>query len=199
MKKIIVLIAVCLFSRSSAISQPISLTEQEKIDLEYLYEEERLANDVYQQLADKWKVKVFVNIAQSEKRHYSHLLSLLGKYQIAIPKNEVGFYNSAALNQLYDRFIKAGTSSFKEALLVAAQFEEYDIVDLEEAISRTEKEDIKIVYHGLRSGSMNHLRALYKTIKRHGYDYEPVLLNKVQFQEIISKKQKKRKGRVITF
>jgi len=157
----------------------------------------RVANDVYKQLAKKWSSRVFSQIAISEERHYFYLMDLLEKYNMPIPKNEVGFYNSAVLNSIYDNFMSHGMSSYMSALQVAAQFEEYDIVDLQEASERAEKPAIKRVYQYLINGSKNHLRALYRNIKRKNGSYEPVLLGKVEFMEIVNKdKNRKRKSDV---
>jgi len=192
MKKIILSI-ICLSLISNWVfGQKTRLTEHEKKDLRYLYEEERLANDVYNQLAKKWNSRVFAQIATSENRHYTYLLDFLEKYQESIPKNEVGFYNSMELNSIYDNFITNGFKSYKDALLVAAQFEEYDIVDLQEAMEMTDKQELKKVYVYLEEGSKRHLRALYRNIKRKRMNYEPILLGKKEFLEIINQEKNRK-------
>jgi len=198
MKKIAFISTILLLLIGKTFAQTNTLTEQEIEDLKYLYEEERLANDVYTQLAKKWKSRIFVQIAKSEKRHYTYLLDRLEKHHIPIPKNEVSFYNSGQLNDRYDEFLHVGMRSYEEALQAAAQFEEYDIVDLQNALALTDKRDLQLVYRYLISGAKIHLAVLYRKIKRKNGSYQPVLLKQSEFDNIInSGKKGKRKRRML--
>lgn len=191
MKKIVLLFVILLFFINKEYAQVQKISEREKHDLKYLYEEERLAHDVYSQLAKKWHSRVFSEIAQSEQQHFTYLLDQLEIHNIPIPKNEVGFYNSVKLNNIYDDFLRIGSVSYDQALQVAAQFEEYDIVDLEEALERTDEKDLQMVYQYLISGAKIHLRKLYRNMKKRKINYEPILLRKIEFEEIVKNKNKK--------
>ena len=61
-------------------SAPLSAAE--RAGLIYMYEEEKLARDVYNALYDKWKLPVFRNIASSEETHMESIALLLDRYGI---------------------------------------------------------------------------------------------------------------------
>ena len=74
----------------------------------------------------------------------------------------------------------------EDALVVGATVEEVDIIDLKEAISNTDKADIKTVYENLMKGSRNHLRSFVSNMKSRGYSYSPQYLNQEEFDEIVN-------------
>ncbi|MEA1940422.1 MAG: DUF2202 domain-containing protein, partial [Candidatus Caldatribacteriota bacterium] len=62
-----------------------NLDETEKEGLLLMREEEKLARDVYLNLYEKWNLKTFYNIAQSEKTHMEAIKTLLDRYDIKDP------------------------------------------------------------------------------------------------------------------
>lgn len=164
------------------------LTEEEKNGLLYMVEEEKLAHDVYVKLYDKWGLQIFNNIAQSETTHIDTVRMLLQKYNLTDPTiNEgVGEFQNPHLQELYNQLIEMGMQSEVDALKVGALIEELDIVDLQERIAQTNKVDIITVYENLMMGSRNHLRSFVSTLKNMGVTYEPQILSKEEYEEIIS-------------
>jgi len=49
------------------------LNEKQIADLEFMYEEEKLAGDLYARLGEEWGLPAFKNISQSEAQHMSTL------------------------------------------------------------------------------------------------------------------------------
>ncbi len=68
------------------------LTAAEEEGLLFMREEEKLARDVYLVLFDKWGLRVFENIAESEQRHMDAVLYLLGKYGLDDPARDPAFF-----------------------------------------------------------------------------------------------------------
>lgn len=137
---------------------------QEKEDLLFMYEEERLAGDVYTALAGQWDIPVFSNIAASEQTHMNAVGLLISAYELDLPdESEPGSYAFKELENLYSDLVRQGSSSLERALAVGASIEKQDIADLERRMERTDKEDILITYERLRRGSINHLRAFTRT------------------------------------
>ena len=66
-------------------SQKYNLTERDKNSLLYMYQEEKIARDVYITLGNKWNLRIFKNISQSEQRHMDAVKAILNKYNIPIP------------------------------------------------------------------------------------------------------------------
>jgi len=165
-----------------------SLTDVEKEDLMYMVEEEKLARDVYLTLYEKWKHRVFYNIAQSEQTHVDTVRLLIEKYNLSDPTKgkEIGEFTNPKFEKLYKELVDKGSKSLENALKVGAMIEELDIADLKDCLNHTDKLDIKTVYQNLMKGSRNHLRAFVSNLNNLGVSYEPVYLSKEEFEAIVS-------------
>jgi len=161
------------------------LTQKQIDDLLYMYEEEKLARDVYITLGNKWNSKVFLNIQKSEQRHMDSVKNLLDKYALNTPQkkagniieiddnyyyipttnNSIGKFKNQKLQTLYNDLIKKGNLSLKDALEVGVLVEETDIADLEEKIIGV-PQDIEKVYNNLLKGSHNHLNAFNRNLDK---------------------------------
>lgn len=166
----------------------VPLSPAEVSDLRYMQEEERLARDVYGVFYEKWGMQVFKNIGDAEQTHMDSVTVLIERYGLDVPSESVvpGVFSHAELQALYRDLTEAGMQSPEDALRAAALVEETDIVDLQGAISRTDKEDIHYVYQNLMRGSENHLRAFVKNLEGRGELYSPVVLTQEEYSEIIS-------------
>jgi hypothetical protein len=172
-----------------------SLSEEEISQLLFVREEEKLARDVYITLGGIWDEPVFAAIAASEQRHMDAVGRLIEKYGLVDPVTDdtVGVFSDPNLKTLYDQLtggakadaelsasdagIEDGTTSLVAALRVGAFIEEYDILDLQDALEGTSAKDIENVYENLLQGSGNHLRSFVAQIEANGETYEPVLMN----------------------
>lgn len=76
---------------------------EEAKTLAFMREEEKLARDVYKQLAEKSKLfTVFRNIAESEEQHFQAIGTMLAKYNLPDPaQKDAGVYSDAQLTALY--------------------------------------------------------------------------------------------------
>jgi len=167
------------------------LSEDETAGLLYLREEEKLARDVYVYLYDLYPLPIFKNIPKSEQRHMDAVKVLLDKYKLEDPVAEdvPGTFKNQDLQELYNQLIEAGKVSRVEALKVGALIEETDILDLQEQIDdKIDNKDITQVYTSLLNGSYNHLKAFTRVLKVNGVVYEPVLMEKEDFDSIVSDK-----------
>ena len=137
------------------------LSEKQIADLEFMYEEEKLARDLYSRLGEEWNLPAFANISQSEAQHMAALEALFAKYDLEKPAAAPGEYNSSELAAAYDEFLARGLESEVAALELGKELELKDIADLEEVMIAT-PEDFKAVYANLKAGSENHLAAFDK-------------------------------------
>ncbi len=78
-----------------------------------------------------------------------------------------------------------GLESDQDALRAAAEFEEISIIDLENEMAASEKDDIRVVYQGLLAGSRKHLRSYVNELQGSGVQYAPVYLSRSMFDEIV--------------
>ena len=167
------------------------LSEEETAGLMYMREEEKLARDVYIYLYDLYSLPIFNNIPKSEQRHMDAIKVLLDKYKLEDPVAEdvPGTFKNPDLQELYNKLIEAGKVNRVEALKVGALIEETDILDLQEQIDeKIDNKDITQVYTSLLNGSYNHLKAFTRVLKVNGVTYEPVLMEKEDFDSIVSDK-----------
>jgi hypothetical protein len=151
----------------AATQTTLTLTADEKADLIFMREEEKLARDVYLTLHDIWGTPVFANIATSEQQHMDAILNLLNTYKLPDPTvgKLVGEFVNVELQALYNALITRGKQSALEALLVGGAIEETDIEDLNAAMATSRLRNIDKVYQNLLNGSYNHLRAFASNIQ----------------------------------
>jgi hypothetical protein len=134
------------------------LTEDQIADLEFIYEEEKLARDLYARLDEEWNLPAFDNISQSEEQHIAALEALFDKYDLETPDSASGEYNNTELAEAYEEFLEKGLESEEAALELGRELEEKDIEDLEEFM-RDATPDFEAVYSNLKDGSENHLES----------------------------------------
>ena len=174
-----------VFCAKSSYSQ---YTEEEKNGLIYTFEEEKAAYDFYSAMFAKYNEKVFQNVMDAEKTHQEHVLNLMTELGIDpgsanLPAGE--FYQKE-VKALYDEMMTIGGYSFTDALRAAARYEEKDIDDLRNYLSKAENEKIKTLYGCLDNASQNHLRSFVKKLKNEGINCKPVILSQEVYDQIMS-------------
>lgn len=154
-----------------------SLTElsaAEIATLKWMREEEKLARDVYIELNAFWPAQIFVNIAESEQRHFDALGVKLALYGIADPAtDQVGVFTDPELQALHDELLALGMVSRVAALEVGVTIEETDMIDLQAAIDGTTSVPLQVTYEHLLTGSEHHLASFIKELEAAGVVYEP--------------------------
>ncbi|MFC2064846.1 DUF2202 domain-containing protein [Chloroflexota bacterium] len=164
-----------------------SLTADELDGMVFMFEEEKLARDVYNALFELWGHPIFQSIAGAEQKHMDAVGILLARYAVEIPSTIAGTFNDGELQSLYDGLMAAGSLSLADALKVGATIEEVDILDLMERMEKTDKADILWVYENLLNGSYNHLRSFTTVLERTSSEvYQPQYMDDSAYQEIIS-------------
>jgi hypothetical protein len=151
------------------------LDEEQKATIYAIYEEEKLARDVYRTLGNVYpEENTFANIQFSEQAHMDAVKNLCERYDITIivsdetgvftiiePHDFQGFYND-----VYITFVEEETGSLLEALEIGQEIEVMDSEDLELLLSLDFPLDVKKVFTNLLNGSYNHLDAFNNAIDR---------------------------------
>jgi hypothetical protein len=169
------------------------LTAKEVEGILFMRQEEKLARDVYRVIYDKWGLRIFNNISNSEQTHMDALARIIARYNLDDPISEdiPGTFLDDKLQLLYKELIERASKSLNEALIVGALIEELDIADLEHWLAATDNEDVRIVYQNLMKGSRNHLRSFYRQIDRSGVKYTPSYLSTDLFNRIVTSPKEK--------
>ena len=143
------------------------LSNAERDRLLLMREEEKMAGDVYRYLADKWKLRVFSNIAESEDRHFEAVGRLLDRYKLTDPTIGLGagVYRSTVITALFQQLIAKGNVSVQDALEAGVTIEKLDIQDLVSGLLETRQSDIKRVYTNLFNASLQHLESFETTLE----------------------------------
>ena len=170
------------------------LSQDNKNDLAYMGNEERLAYDVYTYLYNYHggSIRQFENIAsKSETKHISIVRDLVNKYNIT--KDDLtnlstapvassttsqsslpaGKYDIASIQNLYNSLIAKGKRSKQDALEVGCMVEVTDVNDLNEKIAHAQEsgaQDLIDAFNILRDGSYNHYWAFDKGLKDMGVE-----------------------------
>ena len=161
------------------------LSQAETDGLLFMYEEEKLARDVYTYFTTLYTQPMFNNIASSEQTHMDSVKTLLDRYNLAAPvADTAGVFNNTDLQQLYTDLTKSGGQSLAEALLAGATVEEIDILDLKQRLAQVDQADIQQVYESLLYGSYNHLNAFSSVYANQtGAAYTPQYMDEAQWAE----------------
>ena len=149
------------------------LTEEQKDRLFFIYQEEKVARDVYIYLGELYpEESTFASIQLSEQRHMDAAQQLCINYGIDVSmidesESACGEFYVDYLQELYETCINLGESELVEALKVGKLVEETDIGTLTESIESMDMPDNIIrTYEILREGSYNHLESYEAAIAR---------------------------------
>jgi hypothetical protein len=146
-----------------------TLSEDKKDKLFYVFQEEKVARDVYITLGELYpEENTFALIQLSEQRHIEAAQTLCTTYDVDtsyVDLDAVGQFELPVLQQLYDTCVAQGSLSKLDALKVGELIELTDLDDLE-SIMVGMPEDVVDVYSNLEEGSKNHLDAFRRAIAR---------------------------------
>ena len=147
----------------------IKMTDEQKDELFFIYQEEKVARDVYITLGKSYPDEnTFASIQISEQRHIDSARELCEKYDVnidGVDEESVGNFVLPVLQELYDTCVAEGQKSLLDALKVGELIEITDIDDLEHAMVGM-PEDVVKVFESLKEGSLSHLDAFTAAIAR---------------------------------
>jgi len=157
---------------TSSVPSVSTLPSSVRDSLKYMYEEERLAKEVYLSIYQRQPVMQLERIAtRSETRHIDAVNSLARKYGVRLYAQTPGRYSIPAIQSLYNTLYSKGIRSRKDALEVGCMVEVTDIDDLNRYIYDAQNAgayDIVQTYEFLRKGSYNHYWAFDRGLKQIG-------------------------------
>jgi hypothetical protein len=132
--------------------------------LTFIVQEEKLAHDLYVQLAQTSGARQFSNIVNSEATHISLVQGLLTYYNIVDPTIALaeGEFLDQDLQALYDNLLVSGSVDRAGAMAAGIAVEEKDIADIEAMLATNLPSDVASVLERLLSGSQNHLVAFQR-------------------------------------
>ena len=147
----------------------VTMTDEQKDKLFYIFQEEKVARDVYITLGEQYPDEnTFALIQLSEQSHIEAAGSLCDTYGVDtsyVNLDAVGQFELPVLQQLYDTCVSQGSLSKLDGLKVGELIELTDLDDLENAMIDMPDDVIK-VYSNLKAGSENHLDAFRRAIAR---------------------------------
>ena len=164
-----------------------TLTNDQKYALAYMWNEEKLAKDIYLALNELYPTNQFYNIAtRSETKHEAAVEELVQRYDINITNLQdytvnyseeelralpAGTFGVDKIQELYDTLYAKGEQSKTDALQVGCMVEVTDVEDLDRFIATAQEvnaTDLVAVFERLRAGSYNHYWAFDKALKAEG-------------------------------
>ena len=150
--------AVGLAPMANAATRP---TTAQKLQLQYLVEEEKLARDVYLYFATNVTSYKFANIARSEQTHMDLIGAVLKTYNYFNPTltRAQGVFRDKTLQSLQTALTAKGSTDIWAAYQVGVEIENLDIGDLQNMLDDAMPADMKYALERLLNGSINHLAA----------------------------------------
>ncbi|MDD4574562.1 MAG: DUF2202 domain-containing protein, partial [Sphaerochaeta sp.] len=109
---------------------PESELSSEAAGILVMWEEEKLARDVYLSLYNVWGVRGFSNMARSKQRHMDAMKALADVQELADPIH--GEFQNPELAFLYTSLVEQGSRSLRDAFLVGSSIEDLGISNLED-------------------------------------------------------------------
>ncbi|CAM3655268.1 DUF2202 domain-containing protein [Flavobacterium gelidilacus] len=171
---------------NNTVSDTISLTEEEKVGLLFMLEEEKLARDTYIYMNNLWSMNQFDNIKNSEQTHMNSIKTILDQNNIDYTILPEGQFDNENLQNLYNQFVIDGQISNSYALQIGATIEDLDIVDLEDYINESTNQVLISTYQSLQCGSRNHLRSFVSAINNNESIYIPQFLTIEEYENILN-------------
>jgi hypothetical protein len=166
MKSKVLMAALATMMMSGVLSAAI--TAEQKAALLFMYQEEKVARDVYLTLGKKYPTaKTFSNIALSEQTHTDSVEKLCIKYGVNISgvnEASIGNFVLPELQSLYDTLVIQGSVSLTEGLKVGVAIEEKDIRDIM-TYAEGMPSDVQRTFQNLLNGSYSHLDAFNNALK----------------------------------
>jgi len=167
----LVLLATSSFAagkgKNKTVSSTSTMTQEHKDTLLFIYQEEKVARDVYMTLGQYYpNQNVYQNIQSSEQKHMDSAQGLCEKYGVDISnvdESDIGVFVIPVLQELYDTLVAQGYQSELSGLMVGEYIELTDIDDLEHAEVDMPSDVLK-VFENLKAGSYNHLDAFRSAI-----------------------------------
>lgn len=168
-------------------SSTASLNDDQKYVLAYMWNEEKMAKDLYLALYAVWGNQVFFNIAtRAETQHQASVEAAIASYDLNITNLDTyeehysaqelrafgpGEYSVADVRELYDVLYAKGVQSAQDALEVGCMVEVTDVDDLnEDLVTVAGIDDLVATLENLRSGSYNHYWAFDDALKAAGVE-----------------------------
>ena len=162
-------------NRNSSRNSNTKLTQKQKDRLFFIYQEEKVARDVYIYLSDEYpNESTFASIQLAEQRHMDSAQKLCEKYDIDISMidegtSDYGHFEVTYLQNLYNKCIELSGDVLEDALAVGVLIEETDIGTLTDTIDGEVGEmpdNVINTYYTLREGSYNHLESFEARLAR---------------------------------
>lgn len=147
----------------------MTLTPQQKADLLFLYEEEKLARDVYANFEDMYNHPLFSKIKNINIDTMITLLHILKEYRLDSTISDFdnsGTFKNEVLQNDYYAFIEQGSDSIVSALNVGKKLELHEIDALPVFITRCNFE-IRRILATLLTDSFRHFDELRDEIDNH--------------------------------
>ena len=162
-----------------------NLTYEQKYALAYMWNEEKMAKDLYLALNDLYSNKTLYNIgSKSETQHeasvenlakaYDLNLTNLNNFKYHFDANELAKYGRgkffvSEVQETYNKLYEKGSKSLVDALEVGCMVEVTDINDLDKWLDVVKDQPVIVsVFEHLRSGSYNHYWAFDNALKNLG-------------------------------
>lgn len=139
------------------------LTQEQQDVLSYMWNEEKMARDVYRALYRQWGVTIFDTIAKSEQLHMDMVASLSARYGMTLPTDQEGVFSLSEIQSLYATLISQGTRTSQDALRVGQIIEQTDIADLDARLALG-TQDMQTMFIQLKEASLRHLSAFNRLV-----------------------------------
>lgn len=128
--------------------------------MQWMYDQEKLARDLSQELYDEWEEPNFANMVVTHQRHMNELEVTMRRYSLNPPAdtNEPGGYRDEQHVELFAELKRRAEEGPLEAVKAVAFLQELHIFEYRLHVELTAEKPVKDTFERLLAGSKNHLR-----------------------------------------
>lgn len=164
-----------------------TLNPVEVTDIDYLEEMQKLDSDYYAVIAAQYpRAPILSNLVISSSTLANADDVIYVRYSITDPESDIqGIFRDPKLQQIYNQDLATAAGGLGDAYTAAAQNEDLHIANLVAAMSRTDNQDLMLMYSQQLAAARNNLRQVTQQLRTMGVPYSSTYLSADSFNAII--------------
>lgn len=181
------LVLISFIIVATTLNSQITISAEESKQVIQILEQRKMARDLYYKLYKTWHSDTFKRLSDSEQIYLNSLKKLTTKLNIIDPTidDTKGVFSSDYITKLYIDFSKIGLSSDYEAFRIAATVQDLMINDINQLLNSSSDKSIIDAMNNTKQGSISHLRACNREIKKFGMTYQAQFLSTEELRAIL--------------
>lgn len=167
-------------------NQTSGISTDEQKALVQIFEQEKLARDVYSQIGEKFGIKILKNAAIGKQKQMSLILDFMTLNQVAVAFDDAqGVFKSPELRENYSAFLTEGLGSLNNAFRVGAKMEDYNIYHIDKILATQTTGKLVLLLSKLSCSAGNELKTQVNMLVGNGEMFMPDYISVKLYRSIM--------------